>query len=80
MHFRRLKRFIQIVFILVKLHVGVEAIRCTEILFQPSLVGCAEAGLAEIIEYVLRPFAADEQQSMVENVFMTGGSSQFPGQ
>lgn len=63
----------------IQLHVGVEAIRCTEILFQPSLVGCAEAGLAEIIEFVLKPFTADEQQQMVENVFMTGGCSQFPG-
>lgn len=62
-----------------QLHVGVEAIRCTEILFQPSMVGCPEAGLAEIIEYVLRMFTADEQQAMVGNVFMTGGCASFPG-
>lgn len=43
------------------------------------MVGCPEAGLAEIIEYVLRMFTAEEQQQMVGNVFMTGGCASFPG-
>lgn len=63
-----------------QLHVGVEAIRCTEMLFQPSLVGCPEAGLAELIEFVLRQFDAAEQQQLAENIFMTGGCAQFPGE
>lgn len=62
-----------------QLHVGVEAIRCTEILFQPSLVGSPEAGLAELIEYVLRTFTAAEQEAMCSNVFLTGGCASLPG-
>lgn len=44
-----------------QLHVGVERLRAAEVLFQPALVGCGEAGLAETIEFVLKRFTTDEQ-------------------
>lgn len=63
-----------------KLHVGVESIRAPEILFQPSMIGSSEAGLAETIEYVLKLFTSIEQQQLVDNIFLTGGCAHFTGE
>lgn len=62
-----------------QLHFGVEDIRVPEILFQPSMIGCSEAGLAELIAFVLKLFPAEEQQRMVDHVYLTGGCAQFRG-
>lgn len=43
------------------------------------MVGVGEAGLAETIDYVLKMFSANEQQRLVDNIFLTGGSSNIPG-
>ncbi|XP_055390427.1 actin-related protein 5 isoform X2 [Condylostylus longicornis] len=61
-----------------QLHVGVEAIRAPELLFQPSMIGSGEAGLAEVMDYIFKLFNADDQQLLADNVFLTGGCSQFP--
>jgi len=62
-----------------QLHFGVEDIRVPEILFQPSMIGCSEAGLAELIAFVLKLFPAGEQQRLVDHVYLTGGCAQFRG-
>ncbi|KAM8705973.1 hypothetical protein ACLKA7_010296 [Drosophila subpalustris] len=62
-----------------QLHFGVEEIRVPEILFQPSMIGCTEAGLAELIAFVLKLFPADEQQRLVDHVYLTGSCAQFRG-
>ncbi|XP_069682790.1 actin-related protein 5 isoform X1 [Periplaneta americana] len=62
-----------------QLHVGIERIRAPEILFQPSMIGSGEAGLAETIEFVLRGYPADVQSALVSNVFLTGGCAALPG-
>ncbi|KAH8291906.1 hypothetical protein KR054_002043 [Drosophila jambulina] len=62
-----------------QLHFGVEDIRVPEILFQPSMIGCSEAGLAELIAFVLKLFPAEEQQRLVDHVYLTGGCAQFRG-
>ena len=56
-----------------------ERIRAAEILFQPSMVGLSEAGLAETIDYVLKLFSAEDQQKLVNNIFITGGTAKIPG-
>lgn len=56
-----------------------EAIRAPELLFQPSMMGIQEAGLAETIDYVLKLFTAEEQQKLVNTIFVTGGCSKIPG-
>lgn len=61
------------------MHYGVEAFRATECLFQPSMIGVGEAGLAECIDYVLKLFPADDQQRLVNNLFLTGGVAKIPG-
>ncbi|KAH8414113.1 hypothetical protein KR222_007304 [Zaprionus bogoriensis] len=62
-----------------QLHFGLEAIRVPEILFQPSMIGCTEMGLAELIGFVLKLFPAAEQQRLVDHVYLTGSCAQFPG-
>eukprot|EP00795_Rhopilema_esculentum_P010676 gene10676-19428_t len=62
-----------------QLHMDVERIRVPEIVFQPCIIGLEQAGLAETIEYVLKKFSAEIQDKLVQNIFVTGGNSLFPG-
>lgn len=62
-----------------QLHLGVESIRAPEILFQPSMVGCIDAGIMETIDFVLKQFTADDQLLLAKNIFLTGGCSNFRG-
>lgn len=62
-----------------QLHVGVERLRAPELLFQPSMIGSVEAGIAETIEFVLKQYSPEEQMRLVSNVFLTGGPTAFPG-
>lgn len=48
-------------------------------LFQPSMVGICETGLAELLKFVFDTFSPDDQQRLADNVFITGGCSQLPG-
>ncbi|XP_015599321.1 actin-related protein 5 [Cephus cinctus] len=62
-----------------QLHVGLERLRAPELLFQPSMIGSVEAGIAETIEYVLKRYSIEQQMRLVGNVFLTGGPASFPG-
>ncbi|XP_053988813.1 actin-related protein 5 isoform X1 [Hylaeus volcanicus] len=62
-----------------QLHIGVERLRAPEILFQPSLIGSMEAGIAETIEFVLKLYPPEQQLRLVGNIFLTGGPTTFPG-
>lgn len=62
-----------------QLHVGVESIRVPELLFQPSMIGVSEAGLAELMDFVLHLFTPEEQKILAANVYVTGACSQIPG-
>jgi len=61
-----------------QLHLGVEKIRVPEIVYQPSMLGIEQAGIAETIDFILNHFTADLQAALVQNVFVTGGNTQFP--
>jgi actin-related protein 5 len=37
------------------------------------MMGIQEAGVAETIDYVLKLFPSEDQQKLVDNVFVTGG-------
>ncbi|KAB0399053.1 hypothetical protein E2I00_004195, partial [Balaenoptera physalus] len=54
-----------------QLFVGTERIRAPEIIFQPSLIGEEQAGIAETLQYIL--------DSTQMNVFLTGGNMMYPG-
>lgn len=62
-----------------QLHVGVEAIQAPELLFQPSMIGCIESGLTETINDVLKTFPSQIQDTLANNIFLTGGVAQFLG-
>ncbi|KAM7342723.1 actin-related protein 5 [Cochliomyia hominivorax] len=64
---------------LYQLHVGVESLRAPELLFQPSMIGMSECGVAELLNFVFNLFNPTEQQLLAENIFITGGCSKLPG-
>ena len=43
------------------------------------MVGSSEAGLAEVIDFVLKMFTTQEQLALVNNIFLTGGCAKFRG-
>ncbi|VCW69938.1 unnamed protein product, partial [Gulo gulo] len=62
-----------------QLFVGTERIRAPEIIFQPSLIGEEQAGIAETLQYILDRYSKDVQDLLVQNVFLTGGNMMYPG-
>lgn len=61
-----------------QLSVGIERFRAPEVIFQPSMLGVDQAGLAEIIEFILNKYPPDIQNQLVQNIFVTGGNAQHP--
>ena len=63
-----------------QIHLNVERIRVPEVIFQPGIAGVDQAGLAEIVEGIVmsRP-SSGEQQALLSDVFLTGGSTLFQG-
>lgn len=43
------------------------------------MIGIVESGLAETIEFILKRYSPEQQNRLVSNVFLTGGSAAFPG-
>jgi actin-related protein 5 len=43
------------------------------------MVGSSEAGLAEVIDFVLKMFTNEEKLALVNNIFLTGGCAKFKG-
>lgn len=62
-----------------QLHIGIERYRAPELIFKPYMQGCSEAGLSEVIGYVLSLFNADEQARLAANVILTGGLANLKG-
>lgn len=62
-----------------QLHVGIERFRAPELLFKPYMLGSSEAGLSEVIGYVLSLFDNEHQLKLAENVVLMGGLVKLPG-
>uniref|UniRef100_A0A8C9QBX3 Actin-related protein 5 n=1 Tax=Spermophilus dauricus TaxID=99837 RepID=A0A8C9QBX3_SPEDA len=62
-----------------QLFVGTERIRAPEIIFQPSLIGEEQAGIAETLQYILDRYPKEVQERLVQNIFLTGGNVMYPG-
>ncbi|CAG9861662.1 unnamed protein product [Phyllotreta striolata] len=62
-----------------QLHIGIERYRAPELIFKPYMSGSPEAGLSEIIGYVLSLCKPEEQLKLAENVIITGGLANLPG-
>jgi actin-related protein 5 len=62
-----------------QLHVGVERYRAPELLFKPYMLGSSDAGLSEVIGYVLSLFNNEDQLKLAENVVIMGGLANLSG-
>ena len=62
-----------------QLHLAAESIRTPEILFEPSIVGCDQAGVSECLAFILDKYDEATAQKLVNNVFVTGAPALFPG-
>lgn len=62
-----------------QLHLGLEIMRAPEVLFQPSMIGSSQAGIAETVEFILKGYSEEVANTLTNNVFLTGGSTQIPG-
>ncbi|KAL6948697.1 hypothetical protein ACO0QE_001170 [Hanseniaspora vineae] len=69
-----------------QMHLNVERIRVPEVLFQPSIAGLDQAGIAELSKRVLLgKFGASSNQlsdvtkKMAQNVLLTGGNTKLKG-
>ena len=62
-----------------QIHLAAETIRTPEILFQPSIIGHDQAGLGELIEFVLSKFSPEVSDRLANNVFVTGGLARLRG-
>ena len=58
--------------------IGSERFRCSEPLFQPSLVGYEQPGIHEATLQCIEK-SADHANDLYTNIVLTGGSSMFPG-
>jgi len=62
-----------------QVHLATETIRTPELIFQPSMIGQDQAGLAELLEFVLDRFTPDVADRLANNVFLTGGLASVQG-
>ncbi|KAK9890188.1 hypothetical protein WA026_008989 [Henosepilachna vigintioctopunctata] len=62
-----------------QLHVGIERYRAPELLFKPYMSGSSEAGLSEVIAYVLSLFKPSDQLLLAANVIIIGSLSSLRG-
>ena len=69
-----------------QMHLNVERIRVPEILFEPNIGGCDQAGITELCESILlRKFGSkpsllsDVCLNMASNTWITGGNAVVPG-
>lgn len=53
--------------------------RCAEVLFQPSIIGCGQGGITDTVEFILKKYNTDIASNLAENVFLTGGPTKLPG-
>lgn len=61
-----------------QIYLDVDRIRPSEVIFQPSLLGFDQMGLAQTIEQVLACFPAEVSAQMADCIFLTGGTANLP--
>eukprot|EP01100_Stratorugosa_tubuloviscum_P004168 TRINITY_DN2035_c0_g1_i3.p1 TRINITY_DN2035_c0_g1~~TRINITY_DN2035_c0_g1_i3.p1 ORF type:complete len:579 (+),score=259.67 TRINITY_DN2035_c0_g1_i3:574-2310(+) len=58
---------------------GVERIRCPEILFQPNIAGYDQMGLIETLQTLIKQFDMKTQINLVNNIALVGGNAKLEG-
>ncbi|KAK8958738.1 Actin-97 [Platanthera guangdongensis] len=59
--------------------IGAEQFRCTEVLFQPSMIGMEAAGIHETTYNSIMKCDVDIRKDLYGNVVLSGGTTMFPG-
>ena len=59
--------------------VGRERFECAEALFNPSLVDCEGAGLADMVFNMIQAADIDTRENYFKHIVLSGGSSMYPG-
>lgn len=64
-----------------QIHLNVERIRVSEVVFQPSIAGLDQAGIIEIAASILTERLADSpyRKDVLKDIFLTGGNTLFQG-
>ncbi len=62
-----------------QLHLATDQIRVPEIYFQPSIIGCDQAGISETLDFILKKYDEEASAQLASNVFVTGAPAQIPG-
>ena len=52
--------------------------RVPELLFEPSMIGLEQAGIAETMDYMFKKFTPEDQNRLAQYVFLTGSNANFP--
>ena len=55
-----------------QLHLATERLRVPEIYFQPSIIGCDQAGISETLDFILKKYDENVSTQLAGNVFVTG--------
>lgn len=59
--------------------IGNERFRCTELLFQPSLIGAEAPGIHEMIYNAIMKCDIELRNDLFANIVIAGGTTKFPG-
>lgn len=59
--------------------VGKERFRCTEILFNPSIVQDEHLGMGELVANAVKACGIDTRREISSNIVLSGGNTLFPG-
>jgi actin-related protein len=62
-----------------QISLGLEAARCGEMLFQPSMLGIDQQGLGELVPTILKRCPPHLQQQLASRIFLCGGLAQMQG-
>mmetsp|Transcript_67780 Transcript_67780/g.185868 ORF Transcript_67780/g.185868 Transcript_67780/m.185868 type:complete len:390 (-) Transcript_67780:390-1559(-) len=61
------------------INVGAERFEASEALFNPSLIGCEQKGLAEMLFDVINKSEMDVRPDLYKHIVLSGGSTMYPG-
>jgi len=62
-----------------QIHLATERLRVPEIYFQPSIIGCDQAGISETLDFILKKYDEEISTNLASNVFVTGAAAKLPG-
>jgi len=62
-----------------QVHLSTELTLIPEIIFQPSIIGIDQTGLAETIQFIFSKYSEEVVRRLANNVFLTGGLSKISG-